>query len=304
MKTERLDVRTASGQQVAVWRSAPEEMTDQTPVVVLSAGFARRMRDVSGMALCLARNHALVYRFDSVNHLGLSDGEIEDFSLGGLYESLAAVVELARSTEGRSNVKVVTLSLSLIAALWLAAGDSEIDGITAISGVVDGRATLNRVIGQNYVDVSREELPSRVEVLGHSVDPFGIWQDNQTTGILSMDTTVGHLNSVRSPVANFVASEDPWVDIDECQAVFTAGAAGPRTVVRLPYSGHDLGRNPVATTTILERMTEIVLGSEDSTQSAKPIMPLFNEFLEVRVAERRREQDERNAFAGQQERAS
>jgi hypothetical protein len=295
MRTERLDTRTGAGRRVAVWRSAPLEPAAHAPVVTISPGFARRMRHVGAVAQCLVANGAVTYRFDSVDHLGLSDGDISAFSIGGLLESWQATLDLARATEGREPVRMVALSLSALAAFRIAAGDPAIESVTALSGVVNGAATLTSAIGTDWSVVPEDTLPDLVTVEGYEVDPRGIWRENQHAGYLRVERTVSDLSSFSGPVANFVASEDPWVDIGECEAVFGQGAGGPRSVIRLPYSGHDLGRNPVAVTAMLERLSAVTLRGPGAA-GAPVVLPTFEELLDVRVDERRREAAEQEAL--------
>lgn len=304
MKTERLDAWTGQGRRVAIWRSAPDAPGPDAPVIVMNAGFARRMRDVSSIALCLVGNGVIVYRFDSLDHIGLSDGDILNFTLSGVTDSWHAAIELARSTENRRTVRLIALSLSNLAAYRLAAEDADIDRILAISGVVNGVRTLKEVIGHDYSTVGYDELPDRVSVLGHEIDPRLLWLDHRETGCVSFDRTVGHLARISSAVANCVAVEDPWVDIDECHLGFARGAGGERLVIKLPYSGHDLGRNPVAVTTILQKMTKLAVagGSLRDAERLEVVMPEFDEILDLRIAERNREMSEQ--LAGMDERST
>ncbi len=296
MITERLDTKTAQGRRVAIWRSVPEVPAAGSPVVTISPGFARRMRHVGGIAQCLVANGATVYRFDSVDHLGLSEGEIAAFSIGGLDESWRATLELARRTEGRDRIRMVALSLSALAAFRIAAQDTAIESITALSGVINGRATLQEAVGTDWSVVPEEELPARVKVEGHEVDPRGIWRDNQRSGFLRVERTVSDLRRFGGLVANFVASGDPWVDVEECESVFRQAAAGQRSIIRLPYSGHDLGHNPVAMTAMLERLSTITLSGLDTVAAPPVVLPTFEELLDVSVTERRREAEEREAL--------
>lgn len=296
MITERLDAKTAQGRRVAVWRSVPDAPAPGAAVVTISPGFARRMRHVGGIAQCMVANGAIVYRFDSVDHLGLSDGEIAAFSISGLSDSWRATLDLARRAEGCDRIRMVALSLSAQAAFRIAAEDTGIESITALSGVINGVATLREAVGTDWSLVPEEELPARVKVEGHEVDPRGMWRDVQHSGFLRVEQTVSDLQRFGGPVANFVASGDPWVDIAECESVFRQGAAGQRSIVRLPYSGHDLGRNPVAMTTLLERMTAITLFGLDTAAPPPVTLPTFEELLDVSVTERRREATEREAL--------
>ena len=297
MQTERFDTYTGQGRRVAVWRSVPATPHLDSPVIVLNAGFARRMRDVGGIALCLVRNGAIVYRFDSIDHLGLSDGGIVGFNFSGMTESLRAAIELARSMENRRRVRLVALSLSNLAAYRLAAEDSGIDRIMAISGVVHGVRTLETVLGHNYAKVKYEDLPERVPVFGHEIDPRPLWLDHRETGCFTFDNAVDQLTMITASVANCIADDDPWVDIDECHLSFTKGAGGDRMIIKLPYSGHDLGRNPVAITAILQKMTRLAVGTGSLREAdSLPVeLPGFDELLELRIAERSREMSEQTA---------
>jgi hypothetical protein len=297
VKTERLDTHTSQGRRVAIWRSVPDAPSPDAPIIVLNAGFARRMRDVGSIALCLVRNGALVYRFDSVDHLGLSDGDILNFTFTGMTESLRAAIDLTRATENRRKVVLAALSLANLAAYQLAAEDSDIVRIMAISGVVNGLRTLKKVTGHDYSEVRYEDLPERVAVLGYQIDPRPLWTDHRKADCLSFDAAVGQLTRITAAVANCVAASDPWVDIDECEQAFTRGAGGDRMIIRLPYSGHDLGRNPVAITTILQRMTRLALGTGPLryAESLPVELPRFDELLELRIAERNHEMSEQAA---------
>lgn len=294
MKTERLDALTASGRRVAVWRSLPDSPRPGCPVAVLNAGFARRMRDVGGIALSLVRNGAIVYRFDSIDHLGLSDGPIADFGLTAMTESLRAAAALARAEEDRDSIQIIALSLANLAAYRVAALDGGIDRIMAISGVVNGLRTLETVLGQDYSKVPYDDLPERVRVLGHDVDPRPLWHEAQDTRILAFADTVDDLKKIAAPIANCIAMDDPWVDIEDCNHAFAEGDGGERLIIKLPYSGHDLGRNPVAVTTILERMAKMVVSPPTwhDVDAESVTLPGFDELLELRVAERDREMSE------------
>ncbi len=297
MKTERLDAWTSEGRRVAAWRSAPEDFAPDAPIVVMSPGFARRMRDVGSIALCLVGNGAIVYRFDALDHIGLSDGDIRNFTLTGMRQSMIAAIELARATENRRGVRLVAMSLANLAAYRVAAEDKDIERIMALSGVVNGRRTIKEVIGHDYPAVTREELPAIVPVMGHDVDPRPLWTDSHETDCLSYERTIADLKAISASVANCVAEGDPWVDVDECTTAYTDGDGGERMVIKLPYSGHDLGRNPIAVMTILERMASLAIGNgpmHDADPQAV-VMPTFEAVLEARIAERHQDFSEQRA---------
>lgn len=256
------------------------------------------MRQVGPIALCLVRNGATVYRFDSLDHVGLSDGEIVDFSVSATFESWRAAVECAREIEGRRRVRLVALSLSAVSAFRLAAQDQDVESILAVGGVVNGVRTLERVLGVDYSAWTLPDLPHRYELGGYEIDPRPLWLDHHQTGCMGFDHIVGDLSRVRAAVANYVATEDPWVDIEDCRSAFARAASGERLIVELPYTGHDLGRNPIAINTVLTELTRMAVtdGQLAAAAQREVVMPGFDEVLELRIAERAREKSERAAL--------
>lgn len=100
MSTECFDVTTNNGRTVAVWRDSPSDNAGTGPIVVMAPGFGQRMRSSGVLALMLVYNGATVYRFDALDHVGISDGEIVDYSVTELMQALTAVVDNVRKREG------------------------------------------------------------------------------------------------------------------------------------------------------------------------------------------------------------
>ncbi|MFF0487653.1 hypothetical protein ACFYTQ_01385 [Nocardia sp. NPDC004068] len=290
MITERLDVHISDGRRVAVWRSTSGDPGG--PVVVISAGYARTMRSAGAIALCLVRNGCTVYRFDSVNHLGLSDGEIVDFNLEDLDESFRAVIDLARRTERVHEVRLVVLSIAAAAAYKIAVEDPGIDRIVGLSGVVNGVRTLKVACGEDYSVYTQAELPPLVHVDGHDVEPTRLWQAMQPGGGLTPELITARLAEISVPVVNCVATGDTWVDIDDCRQAFTATRDNaPRILVELPFNGHDIAKNPAAVKLVLEELTRYIAGptpGHDGPPEFEVTFPGFEELLQTRTGERDR----------------
>jgi hypothetical protein len=60
-------------------------------------------------------------------------------------------------------------------------------------------------------------------------------------------------------------------------------------VVQLAHVSHSVGRNPVALRVILSAVTRLVFGLPDD---ADVVEPSFDDILDLRAAERRREHEE------------
>lgn len=290
MRTERLDATTGTGRNVAVWRSTPD--TPANTVAVLAPGFGQRMRGFGPLALFLTCNGVTVYRFDGLDHVGLSDGDIEQYSLTSQYDSLAATCDLARVTEGAATLTVIATSFAALSSYHYVAAEPSVERLICQLGVVIGRRTLAAVCGTDHADWAYEDLPAHVPIEKYDVDPRPLWRDHQNHGWLGKDATIQSLSRIRVPVVNFAAHEDEWVNAAEVHEVFkAAGDTGQREVVELPMTGHALLRNPVALQALFTEVTRLTLGldAEAAIES-----PSFEEVLALRGSERELERQQRD----------
>ncbi len=298
METVRYDIPTADGRKVAVWRSGPwKRPGGPAPVVILCPGFGQKMSDLAVVALYLVVNGGTVYRFDPVDHVGLGDGEIRSFSCDSVYRSLVAALGLVRALESTPVVALGALSLSALPAVRLAAEDQHVSRVVAISGVVHGLRTLEHALGADYSTYPLDDLPPTVTINGHEVDPRPLWREHRATGSLGLAWTRRHLAQIEVPVANCLATDDPWVDLGDCKEAFSASDGGERLLLELPYNGHDLGRNPAAVQLVLGHACRLLLseGSLERALDTEVLDPDFESVLDVRVTERQMMREQRLA---------
>ena len=122
MNRANLHTRARDGRRVAVWRDALAARP--TRAVLLCPGFARRMSELAFPVAYALNNGAAVYRYDCLDHVGLSDGTIRDFSLSSMRDSMEAALALAQKTDRDLPVSVVAISLSALPALRFAVIDA------------------------------------------------------------------------------------------------------------------------------------------------------------------------------------
>jgi acyl transferase len=287
VKTDLLIARTSDDRRVAIWRT--ESLGPPRKSAVICPGFGRRMRHVGPIALYLAQNGVVTYRFDPVDHLGLSDGTIRDFSLEGTLESLRVTFEHLLKRESVETGTVVTASLSARAAFRFAANNPHVDKIIGLVGVVNVADTIRRALGIDYSDVALTALPDHVDFEGHQIDPRWLWWDHNERDWGSLQGTIDDLAKVSCPVVNFAAQADEWVDSDDLRKAFEIGGGGPRRIFELPYGEHDLSQNPAAVRVVLGKLTDVLLQDEVSELdclSPDLVEPSFDEIVELIVAER------------------
>ncbi len=284
MLTMTYDVATRSGRTVAVWRSTAEDETRDGPVVVVAPGFGQRMRSAGAMALMMVANGATVYRFDSLDHVGISDGDIHEFCITAHYEALAAVVEDVCAREERARATLVATSLAALPGVQFAAKEGRVDNLVLMLGVVNGRNTLREVLAADYLDVDYATLPEQVLIDKHWVDPRPIHREHKVVDWWDESATVTALSNCDMPVSNFVAVDDDWVDIADVRRVFGGvDRPTPPEIVEVALSGHALLRNPVALKAMMTDVTRRALAFGDGDDV---VMPSFEAMVELRGVER------------------
>lgn len=297
MNTKYFRHKLEDGRELAIWRSSSEEIrnTEAAPVVVICPGFGRKMRQLGAVALTLVSNGCVVYRFDSLSHVGLSDGSIANSNISDLVCSLEATIALARSIDKQENVSIVGMSISSLAAYWVASNDQNIESIVMLSGVVDGVMTLEAATGEDYTNFRSEDLPKSVEIEGFDVNPRNLWNDHKLRGWLSSAKIAHDISRCGCLIVNFVGEGDPWVSLDDCQNIFEVSFLGDdtkkrrRIIVKLPFNGHDIAGNPLALEKVLKEMTSFILFGEgplNVTRAKEIVVPSFRKILENRVSER------------------
>jgi pimeloyl-ACP methyl ester carboxylesterase len=282
MTAQNYQITTPGGRQVAVWRDSPP-LPRHRPVIVCG-GFARRMSAMSAVVAYALHNGATVYRFDSLDHIGLSDGVIRDFTLTGMQQSLDATLHLVAGLE-QQPVSVIATSLSALPCIRSAADDASIAMLACLVGVVDLRRTLERVFGIDYYSWPFERLPASIRFERHDIDPRGLWLEHVSAQWADFSVIKRALSRITIPVFNLVALEDEWLTLGEVSEAFSAPGGGRREIVELPYGGHELARNSVAVRLAMRHIMARLLYGGDLDAVAEPG---FDEIGDFRVADRRR----------------
>jgi len=277
--------------RVAVWRSLSPDPTPRTPVVVLGPGFCRRMRHVGAIACYLAANGAVVYRFDSLDHVGLSDGDLPDFGLTSALVSAETVIDFACAEERTDTIVAIGVSLMSRPLIRLAVSDRRISRLIMLAGVVDVKHTVHRALGGPYLDMREEDLPPHVMFERHAIGSVPFHRDAYAADWVSVDRTFEELCQVRCPVVSIQPSEDEWVDVRTVSRLFSAPEnRGARYLFELPYGEHALDKNPVAARTVLTHLTRTVCAANLDALHLHPVhTPSFEEIVELAIAERHQE---------------
>ena len=300
MKTETMETKLADGRRVVVWKSSPEDEAENRHGAVLAPGFGRDMRQLGAVALYLAANGFTCYRFDAIDHVGLSDGDIRHYTAAGHYASLEATTELA-ATEQSGKLLVVALSLAARPAFRLAGLNDHIGAVLGLVGVVNLQRTLAVALGEDFIPYAYDDLPKVVRFEQFEIDPRPLWIDIADHGWASVEGTTTDLAAFDGLVGNFIGTADDWVDLDDVRHAFAVGGAGPRRIYEMPYGEHEVNQNPVALQVLMRRLTEEAVGAfessredgkrgthkiEESLSDAPIDQPSFDDIISLTLEER------------------
>ncbi|KQV90441.1 hypothetical protein [Rhizobacter sp. Root1221] len=281
---ERHEARTKDGRRVALWTLARASGPVHPTPIVIGAGFALRMHHLVSVAMYCAHNGFAVCRYDPVNHVGLSEGDMWDFTLSDSLQSLQAAVDWMCTRTGRQQVAVVATSLTARVAFELAAQSDRVGLVVTAVGVTHVRETLKRVFGDDFSQYAAKDLP---ECIVHERKKIGrnFVADAHAHDWWSLDGCIRSLRRVRKPLVNFIGSDDAWVDPADVHRAFSEGSAGPRKLLTLDRAPHDLSRDASVARTFLTRTVEELLSAEGVKDSAR--VPPFEALMDQALNERR-----------------
>lgn len=258
-------------------------------LVLMPSSYSKQIRHYAILSAYLNRHGFDTFRFDLTNHVGMSDGEIRQFSMSSMVDDIKAVVSAEAGTSSVAaagyGVSMVAFSLSARAAIraWAELGRAE--QLVLVMPVVNPRATLLEAAGvdvfaQTFLDGVRAG-DGVLEVMGYDVGwEFGV--DGLASRLADLADTAEDLDAVSAPIATIFGSADEWVVADEVTSVLRLDQFPERTTLLIEGASHDLAHNPP----VLRLLTEAMLAVLDPSIATVEHMS-FDEAVAVAKQERR-----------------
>lgn len=260
--------------------------------VLVAPGFAQTSRQSALTACYLATNGLECVRYDALDHPGLSDGAIRNFTMSSALHGLQVALDAC----ARPRCVVIANSIAARAAFRLAATSDRVVGVIAIVGVVNLRSTLHRVLGQDHSETPFGELPATYEILGHDIEAAGFAADAGAHGWWSAEAVIHEVAGAPGRITNVVAGDDDWVSRREAEWVMRRGGG---SVAVLADATHVLATDWASVRTILGHVTGLCadwIGGPDRGGGVR--RPSFAEIAAQSVAERTLERRSGDAVAG------
>jgi PAS domain S-box-containing protein len=243
-----------------------QSLAPNTPVVIIAPGYGQTALDAITLSYYLAHHRLRVLRYDHTNHIGLSDGELQQTTLRSMQADLLKVVEFVQHTWPTAPLIVLASDLTARVALKMAVQSRPLDLLLLINPVVDIQAMLMTVHGHDLVADHRYGLRRGiVNLLGLNVNVDRFIGDIVAGHFTDLASTIADLRLLRSPSAILTTASSPLGPLppaDLPQAFLTALGSHTRlATVPAPLLGQNLPLNeqhPPAFQQILEQIAATV----------------------------------------------
>ena len=243
-----------------------QSLAPNTPVVIIAPGYGQTALDAITLSYYLAHHRLRVLRYDHTNHVGLSDGELQQTTLRSMQADLLKVAEFVQHTWPTAPLIVMASDMAARVALKMAVQSRPLDLLLLINPVVDIQAMLMTVHGHDLVADHRYGLRRGIaNLLGLNVNVDRFVGDIVAGHFIDLASTIADLRLLRSPSAILTIPSSPFGPLppaDLPQAFLTALGAHTRlATVPAPLLGQNLPLNeqhPPAFQKILEQIAATV----------------------------------------------
>ncbi|WP_045418091.1 acyl transferase [Vibrio owensii] len=281
-------LRVNNGQELHVWETPPKEnVPSKNSTILIASGFARRMDHFAGLAEYLSENGFHVFRYDSLHHVGLSSGSIDEFTMTTGKNSLCTVYHWLQ-TKGTQNIGLIAASLSARVA-YEVISDLELSFLITAVGVVNLRDTLEKALGFDYLSLPIDELPNDLDFEGHKLGSEVFVRDCFEHHWDTLDSTLDKVANTSVPLIAFTANNDDWVKQEEVYDMLAHIRSGHCKLYTLLGSSHDLGENLVVLRNFYQSVTKAAIAMDGGSLEIDVdfIEPDFEQLTIATVNERR-----------------
>lgn len=282
-------IKVNNDQYIRVWETIPKNQDDKrNNTIVIASGFARRMDHFAGLAEYLSTNGFHVIRYDSLNHVGLSSGEIDQFSMSVGKKSLLTVIDWLKSEHGIDQIGLIASSLSARIAYDIVADVNLSFLITAV-GVVNLRNTLEQALKYDYLKMEIDEIPEDLNFDGYNLGSKVFVTDCFENNWDTLDSTINKTKNLNFHFIAFVANDDSWVQQHEVEELMNNINSDKTKIYSLIGSSHDLGENLIVLRNFYQSITKaaIALDSNLLGLASEIVEPQFEALTIATVNERR-----------------
>ena len=260
------ECRNARGQTIAITDDHLRQLTDPTlATIIIAPGYGQTALDYAAFSYFLAEHHFRILRYDQTNHLGNSEGELQQATLRSMQHDLAKVIEFVRHTWPQAPVMVIASDLAARAALKTASQIQPLDLLILINPSIDVGSMLMAAHGHDLIADYQFGLRRGIcNLLGLNVNVDQFVGDLIAGRFTDLESTLEDLRALRSPlcIGTSPATSAALPPADLPHAFMTAlGAESKLVNVSTPLTERNLvvqGAPPAAFKQLLKQIASVV----------------------------------------------
>jgi SAM-dependent methyltransferase len=260
------ECRNARGQTIAITDDHLSRLADpNASTIIIAPGYGQTASDYTALAYYLAEHRFRVLRYDPTNHLGNSEGELQQTTLRSMQHDLEKVMEFVRQTWPQAPVVVMASDLAARAALKTAAHTRPLDLLLFVNPAIDVASMLMAVHGHDLIADYQFGLRRGVcNLLGLNVNVDQFVGDLIAGRCTDLESTLEDLRLIRSPlcIATSPADSTALPPTDLPHAFMTALGTHTRLVnISSPVTDRHLdvrGAPPAAFRQLLKQIAAVI----------------------------------------------
>lgn len=267
------ECRNARGQAIAITDDHLRQLADpHRPTVIIAPGYGQTASDYTALAYYLAEHHFRILRYDPTNHLGNSEGELQQTTVRSMQHDLEKVIEFVRQTWPQAPIVVIASDLSARAVLKTAAHAPPLDLLLLVNPAIDVASLLMAVHGHDLIADYQFGLRRGVcNLLGLNVNVDQFVGDLVAGRCADLESCLEDLRLVRSPlcIATSPADSTALPPTDLPHAFMTAlGTHTPLVNISSPVTDRHLDIHGAPPASFRQLLSQI--GSNLSVQPTSP----------------------------------
>ena len=260
------ECRNARGQTIAITDDHLSQLVDPNcPTIIIAPGYGQTASDYMALSYYLAQHRFRVLRYDPTNHLGNSEGELQQTTLRSMQHDLEKVLEFVRHTWPQAPIVVIAGDLAARAALKTAAHTRPLDLLLLVNPAIDVASLLMAVHGHDLIADYQFGLRRGVcNLLGLNVNVDQFVSDLVAGRCADLESTLEDLRLIRSPlcIATSPADSTALPPTDLPHAFMTALGTHTRLVnISSPVTDRHLdvhGAPPAAFRQLLKQISSVI----------------------------------------------
>lgn len=274
IESVKIEIKCADGRRIKGYIDKRKDTKSEVPVVIISHGYGETKRDYISTSYYLVSNGFAVIRYDCLNHLGGSDGDIINFTLKDMEVSLLGAINYAKKEFKVQGCGVIASSISSRVALKMATKTEAIEYIIALTTIVNLRDSLLSVYKEDLVDEYKKgKRWGALDILGFELrdDFLQYIIENEYE---DLNSTLKDMKKIKAPVCYLAASDDAWVKYEDVRKTHDATVDSRRKLITISHALHQIQENPrlaqLAILKIVESCLEYTGRKKSMSNLSKP----------------------------------